>query len=129
MSTSTAPSPRPVVIFDGDCGICTRLAGLTRERLRPRAAVEPWQQLNLEAYGLDARTCDEALQYVDAQGRVYGAERAVSRLLLISRPWARPIGLLIGMPGIRRMAGFVYRWVARHRHRLPGGTAACAIRP
>jgi predicted DCC family thiol-disulfide oxidoreductase YuxK len=98
-------------------------------RLRPPAAVQPWQRLDLAAYGLTELDCIEALQYVDADGQVYAAELAVSRLLRASRPWARPAGIVIGLPGIRWVAGFVYRWVARNRSRLPGGTPACAVPP
>jgi predicted DCC family thiol-disulfide oxidoreductase YuxK len=123
------PAPRPVVIFDGDCGICTTLAGVIERRLRPPAAVQPWQRLDLAAYGLSAAECTEALQYVDADGRVYAGELAVSRLLRASRPWARPAGIVIGLPGVRSVAGVVYRWVARNRSRLPGGTPACAVPP
>jgi predicted DCC family thiol-disulfide oxidoreductase YuxK len=127
MTTPSLPSPRPVVIFDGDCSICTTLAGVIVRRLRPPAAVQPWQRLDLGSYGLTDLECIEALQYVDADGRVYAAELAVAKLLRASRPWARPAGIVIELPGVRSLAGVVYRWVARNRSRLPGGTPACAV--
>ena len=102
---------------------------MVERRLRPPAAVQPWQRLDLAAYGLTDVDCLEALQYVDADGRVYAAELAVARLLRASRPWARPAGVVIALPGIRSVAGLIYRWVARNRSRLPGGTAACAVPP
>jgi predicted DCC family thiol-disulfide oxidoreductase YuxK len=122
-------APRPVVIFDGDCGICTTLAGVIERRLRPAGAVQPWQRLDLAGYGLTAAQCQEALKYVDADGRVFSAEHAVARLLRASRWWARPAGVVIGLPGVRAVAGVAYRWVARNRTRLPGGTPACALPP
>ncbi|GAB3281483.1 hypothetical protein GCM10027456_74780 [Kineosporia babensis] len=117
------------MIFDGDCGICTKLAGVITSYLKPPAAVEPWQRLDLAAYGLGVEACVEALQYVDADGKVYAAELAIAQLLKASRPWARPAGYVIALPGVRSVAGVIYRWVARNRHRLPGGTAACAMPP
>jgi predicted DCC family thiol-disulfide oxidoreductase YuxK len=129
MTTPSFPAPRPVVVFDGDCGICTTLAGVIERRLRPPVAVQPWQRLDLAAYGLTDLECIEALQYVDADGRVYAAELAVARLLRASRWWARPAGLVIALPGVRSIAGLAYRWVARNRSRLPGGTPACAVPP
>jgi predicted DCC family thiol-disulfide oxidoreductase YuxK len=36
---------------------------------------------------------------------------------------------VIELPGIRSLAGVIYRWVARNRSRLPGGTPACAVPP
>ena len=121
--------PRPVLVFDGDCGICTTLSRIVVRWLRPPAAVRPWQQLPLEEYGLTPQRCAEALQYVDADGRVHAAEMAVARLLRVSRPWFRPLGVVIALPGVRQVAGLVYRWVARNRSRLPGGTPACAVPP
>jgi predicted DCC family thiol-disulfide oxidoreductase YuxK len=129
MATAAQPAPRPVVIFDGDCGICTTLSGVLVRRLRPPAAVQPWQRLDLAAYGLTEADCIEALQYVDADGRVFAGELAVAQVLRVSRPWARPAGVVIGLPGVRSVAAVAYRWVARNRSRLPGGTPACAVPP
>ena len=120
---------RTTLIYDGDCGICTRLAGFARRRLRPRAEVRAWQELDLAAYGVTAAQCAEALQLVTAEGRVYAAEDATARLLLVSRPLWRPAGLVLLLPGVHALAGVAYRWVARNRFRLPGGSDACAVPP
>ena len=119
----------PVLVFDGDCGICTTLAGVVERHLRPPAAVQAWQRLDLPALGLTPEACTEALQYVDADGRVHSAEMAVARLLRVSRPWFRPAGVVLALPGVRTLAGLAYRWVARNRSRLPGGTPACSVPP
>ena len=52
-----------------------------------------------------------------------GATGASGRLL-----W-RPAGAVLGLRPITALAWPVYRWVARNRHRMPGGTAACALPP
>jgi predicted DCC family thiol-disulfide oxidoreductase YuxK len=117
------------VIYDGDCGICTRLAGFVRRRLRPDAEVRASQELELDRYGVTRAECAEALQYVTDGGRVYAAQDAVARLLLASRPWWRPAGLVLLVPGVNALAGVVYRWVARNRYRLPGAADACAVPP
>ena len=41
-------------------------------------------------------------------------------------PAWQPLGHLLEAPGISWLAGRAYRWIAAHRHQLPGGTAACA---
>jgi hypothetical protein len=33
----------------------------------------------------------------------------------------------MALPGIRQLAGVVYRLVAKYRHKLPGGTPACKL--
>ncbi|MBM6404770.1 DUF393 domain-containing protein [Phycicoccus sp. CSK15P-2] len=120
---------RPVLVFDGDCAFCTTSADALRRLRRSPAdfGVEPWQHLDLTSLGLSEDACAEAVQWVAADGRVSGAERAVARSLLASRAWVRPVGALLLAPGVRPLAGAVYRWVARNRHRLPGGTPACSL--
>jgi predicted DCC family thiol-disulfide oxidoreductase YuxK len=118
---------RPVLLYDGDCGICTRLAGFVVRRLRPRYAVSAYQDADLPTYGLTAAQCDAALQFADAAGRAHAAQNAVARLLLAAAPGWRPLGALLLLPGVNQLAGLVYRWVARNRARLPGGTPACAL--
>lgn len=117
----------PVLIFDGDCAFCTRCVEWMRKRMRRQPAIEPWQRADLEYLGLSPAQCEEALQFVDRSGRVSSGERAVARVLIhAGRGW-KFLGALILVPGIRHIAGLVYRWVARNRHRLPGGTASCGI--
>ena len=127
----SAPSPvRPILIYDGDCGICTRLARLTTDRLRRRESdftVAAWQNLDLDDYGLTWEQCDAAAQWVAADGRVFAGENAVAKALLACRLPLRPLGALILVPGINALAGVVYRWVSNNRHRLPGGTPACSL--
>lgn len=121
---------RPILIFDGDCGICTRLADLTTARLRRRPEdfdVTAWQHLELDEYPVTAEQCDAAAQWVDARGRVWSGQDAVAQTLIAGRPGLRLAGRLILLPGVNRLAGVVYRWVAANRHRLPGGTPVCSM--
>jgi predicted DCC family thiol-disulfide oxidoreductase YuxK len=122
----------PVLLFDGDCGLCSSLARFATARLRPAGhgaesyAVLPYQDYDLASVGLAEAQCTEALQWVDERGHSRSAQDAVARLLLASRWWARPAGALLLAPGVHAVAGAAYRWVSRNRHRLPGGTPACA---
>ncbi len=125
----------PVLLFDGDCGMCSTLGRFAAAHLRPGPggareayAVEPYQGYDLAAVGLTAEECAESVQWVDAMGSSHAAQDAVARALLASRWWARPLGAVILVPGVHALAGAAYHWVSRHRHRLPGGTPACAPR-
>lgn len=119
-----------VLVYDGDCGMCTRSASLVTSRIRRSPAdfeVVAYQDADLPALGLTVEQCDEALRWVGPDGRASSAQDAVARTLLAGRPGFRPLGLLLLTPGVNSMAGVVYRWVARNRHRLPGGTPACSL--
>lgn len=116
---------RPVLIYDGDCGFCQRSADLAR-RVHPGLHSQTYQQTDLAALGVtEARATREVL-WADAAGRVSGGAQAVSRVLIdAGQPWAAA-GWLLRVPPLSGLAAVVYRLVARHRHQLPGGTAACA---
>lgn len=119
-----------MLVYDGDCGICTKLSRFVTTRLRARPtdfAVTAYQHADLATLGLTEEQCDAALQWVGADGRISSAEDAVARALLSSRMPLRPLGAILLLPGLHGLAGVVYRWVARNRHRLPGGTPACSM--
>lgn len=119
-----------ILIYDGDCGVCTRLSRVVTTTVRRRQAdfaVSAYQDADLPALGLTPEECDEALRWVDSRGRVSSAQDAVARVLLAGRLPFKPLGALILVPGINALAGVVYRWVALNRHRLPGGTPACSL--
>lgn len=119
-------APRPVLVFDGDCAFCTSSAR-RGQRWLGLEHVEPWQFLDLEELGLTEAECNEAVQWVAADGSVVAAERAVGAALVHAGGVWRWIGRLLLAPGVVWIAGVVYRWVARNRSRLPGGTPACSI--
>ncbi|MCE1180326.1 MAG: DUF393 domain-containing protein [Micrococcales bacterium] len=126
---ASSPAGAPVLVFDGDCGFCTRSARVAERWVRrpDGYAVQPWQRVDLASLGLTPEQCDEALQFVDSRGRVSaGADAVAAALRCGRRPW-RPLGLLLAAAPVRPVAGRVYRWVAGHRHSLPGGTPACRM--
>jgi predicted DCC family thiol-disulfide oxidoreductase YuxK len=120
---------RPIMIFDGDCAFCTSSAQWLQRRLKSYAAVEPWQYLDLALYGTDAHRAQHEVIWVDYTGKLYGGAQAFAQWLIHSGGAWRHVGLLLTVPPVRWIAAGVYRVVANHRERMPGGTPACAIRP
>lgn len=118
---------RPLLVFDGDCAFCTRSVRFVERRIARRPAIEPWQSLDLERLGLDRADCERAVQWIGEAGDRASAHVAVARTLVYGgKGWA-VLGRVILLPGIRSVAGLVYRWIARNRHRMPGGTAQCNL--
>lgn len=117
---------RPVLIFDGDCAFCTSSAGAAQRWLR-LDHVEPWQFLDLDAIGVTEQDCTTAVQWVAVDGSVLAAERAVLAALRHRGGVWGIAGRIIGLPGLRQLAGVAYRIVARYRYKMPGGTPACKL--
>lgn len=115
------------LIFDGDCAFCTRCVEWAKDHFGRVPIIIPWQQADLPALGLTPEQCETAVQFVDDGGRIGSGEVAVARLLIFAGKGWQVLGRVMLIPGIRHICGLGYRWVARNRHRLPGGTAACAL--
>lgn len=123
---SPAAPARPLLVFDGDCGFCTTSARFG-QRMLELEHVEPWQFLDLDTLPVTEEACREAVQWIAEDGAVASAHDAVIAALRHTGGVWSLLGRLMAVPGVHWLAGVVYRWTARHRHRLPGGTPACRL--
>jgi len=116
---------RPVFVFDGDCAFCTSAARLL-ERIGPEAEIVAWQLADFDELGITAAQASEAVRWIDAGNAVRSGHEAIAAALgTAGWPW-RIAGRVILLPVVSPLAAAIYRLVARNRHRLPGGTPACA---
>ena len=113
----------PMLVYDGDCAFCTRCADWLRARA-PDVDVAPWQGLDLADVGLTEDQVRAAAYWVDG-GVVVGGEGAVARALLASGRGYPVLGRVLLLPGVRRLAGLGYRFVAGHR----GAISSVLLRP
>ncbi|MQY12784.1 hypothetical protein SRB5_29230 [Streptomyces sp. RB5] len=120
---------RAILVYDGDCGFCTTCVRFAERRIRPDCEVTPWQFADLDALGVTRERARYEVLWIAPDGRVYGGADAVSRLLRGAGPLWRVPGLLLAMPPVSLLARAAYRLIAANRHRMPGGTPACAVRP
>lgn len=114
-------------LYDQDCGFCQRAVGFARDRLRTRTAFAAWQDVDLAALGLTPEQTDEQAWVVYPDGRQRAGGDAVAGVLLAAGLPARALGHLVLLPGVRVLNRAAYRVVAANRHRLPSGSAACAM--
>jgi predicted DCC family thiol-disulfide oxidoreductase YuxK len=117
------------LVYDGDCGFCTRCVGLIPAGVARSAVVVPYQRADLAALGLSAERCASAVQWVGADGARGSGADAIARLLISGGGFWRPVGAALLTPPLSWLAALVYRVVAANRMRLPGGTPACAVPP
>jgi predicted DCC family thiol-disulfide oxidoreductase YuxK len=117
------------LVFDGDCGFCTRCVALVPKAARRRTDVVPYQRADLPALGLTAEECAAAVQWVSDDGTRARGHAAIGRLLQDAGGVWRLLGMALLIPPLSWLAAGIYRLVAANRMRLPGGTPACAIPP
>ncbi|MDX2939119.1 thiol-disulfide oxidoreductase DCC family protein [Streptomyces ipomoeae] len=117
------------MLFDDDCGFCHRSVRWLEQRgaLKATAAV-PWQSLNRDRLPVPPTRLDQEVILVRGTSILGGAAALAEAMAGASLPW-RLTSVFLRAPGIRTAAAYVYRRVAANRHRMPGGTAACQVRP
>ena len=116
-----------LLVYDGDCGFCTRSARWAAAGLPEGARVAPWQVLDLDELGLTQHDVTTAAHWFDARGRRHSASKAISHVLAASRGYRKVLGWILRVPPLSWLAIPVYRLVARYRFKLPGATDACRV--
>jgi predicted DCC family thiol-disulfide oxidoreductase YuxK len=117
------------VIFDDDCGFCTRSVNFFRsldwlrryEWLARSDRALPARYPRMAA----DRTAGEMVS-VRPDGGTLGGFYAV-RDILLGLPLTFLPALFMYVPGVPLAGVPVYRWIAKNRHRF-GGTATCAVK-
>ncbi|MBW3086316.1 hypothetical protein KEM60_02529 [Austwickia sp. TVS 96-490-7B] len=121
------PRVRPVLVYDGDCGFCTSSARWAARTSGGRYDVTPWQQADLSALGLTRQECLTAVRWVDTDGTPAAGHLAIAAAMRHGDRWLAPWGMVMASRLVDPVAAAVYRWVAAHRHQLPGGDGSCAL--
>lgn len=116
------------LIYDSDCGFCTQCVVWGREHVGEQGvAVVASRVADLAGWGIPAERAQHEVLFRRADGAVAGGALAIAAWLEQGPFWARIAGAVLQAPLVRTLAAAVYRVVARNRHRLPGGTASCAL--
>jgi len=115
-----------VLIFDGDCKFCSSSARAFVRMTKNRIPAAPYQLSDLSALGLTLQDCEQAVQYVNKDG-IQSGHLAIAQGLIDSKTIWSLAGYVLKWPVITSIAFVVYHWVAKNRHRMPGGTPACSI--
>ena len=129
LGTDERPQQTLLVLYDGDCGICTRTAMVLRRLDRGR-------RLRLVAAQASADVVDRpapdvllsAIHVRDIDGRWYvGGKAAIE--IAASIPVLRPIAVLSRLPLVARAIDRGYGRIAANRTRLSKllGETSCAV--
>ncbi|WP_037067541.1 thiol-disulfide oxidoreductase DCC family protein [Pseudonocardia acaciae] len=118
----------PLLVFDGECGFCTRTLGWLRLADRHRVIeTAPYQRPGVpELVGASREQCAAAVQWRDADGTRAEGAAAISAALSVALDSTWPQRLY---QRTSRAQGKLYGWVSENRHRLPGVTPWCTRYP
>lgn len=119
-----------VVLYDADCGFCTAAARWLRRVATRRLQTVPWQSWpHLAEHGITPEAAAAELHVVEGD-RVWRGHEGVAAALGGTRPLPlRLAGRAVALPALAPLARTSYRWVAGHRHQLPGGSPTCRLQP
>jgi predicted DCC family thiol-disulfide oxidoreductase YuxK len=116
-----------VLVFDGECGFCTRALGWIRLLDgEARLTTVPLQGAGVpERIGTTAARCRETV-HLEVDGTLHTGADAVNLALAVALRRSFPQRLYAHTAALQER---VYDWVSRNRGRLPGTTPWCTRHP
>lgn len=122
-----------LLLFDGDCGVCSKSAEIAR-RIARRSGyqVEPYQRYSeeeLAPLGLDYARCSKRVKAITRHGRVLSGAFAVNHFCWRHPAWAIIPIVIYLLPPLLLAELILYDIVAYNRQRISRwlGLTACAI--
>lgn len=127
-SVPAFPDDRPLIVFDGYCGLCSRLVQfvLRHDRLgvyRFLPAQTPLGTALFGHYGLDAEDYDTFILLRDGQGH-FVSDAAIEMSRELGTPWSWSPALRV-VPKVIR--DWVYLLIAHNRMRFFGRRDTCHL--
>ena len=117
LGSAKTPVGAVTLVFDGYCGVCTRMVRWVRAQDRAgRVTALPSQQPGLlERFGLTRAQADREVWAFDTAGNAWsGAEAIFVVLELLGGPW-KAVAAGSRLPLIKPLAALGYHWFAAHR--------------
>jgi alginate O-acetyltransferase complex protein AlgI len=118
------------ILYDGECALCTGLAGKFGPALRRRGFELAPLQASWVAprLGLQPGVVPDEMKLLTAAGAVYGGHLAFAQIFRRIW-WAWPGYAASRLPGMDPVFRRGYRWLADHRHLLLTGSAQSSAAP
>lgn len=123
--------PRQItLVFDGDCGVCTRsVRWIKRFDRKRRITAVPYQMPGVPtSAGLAVEEYERAAWAVTPGGRRYRGAGAVNLAVAVALGTNLPYAFY-RLPLVKRAQDRAYDWIAANRHRLPGDEPHCSQHP
>ncbi|MBI2992692.1 MAG: lipase maturation factor family protein [Gammaproteobacteria bacterium] len=106
---------RPVVVFDGDCGICREWVEYWRALTGGRFEFRPYQEAAPDFPEIAVAEFTEAIQLIEPDGTVASGAEATFQIYRGIAPYSLLPWLYRFVPGFRAVSESAYRFLSRHR--------------
>jgi predicted DCC family thiol-disulfide oxidoreductase YuxK len=114
VSTSHPPAHRPLLIWDGECGVCRKVIDRLAHRVGEHVDAAPYQEVAARFPDIPEPLFARALHLIEPDGTVHVGARAVYRALAHgghpAAAWCHA-----HVPGVAAASDIAYRLIARHR--------------
>jgi predicted DCC family thiol-disulfide oxidoreductase YuxK len=119
-SAQRPPTPRPVVVFDGECQLCAAWVERVRQSGEIHPECVPYQDASVRARfpSLTQERMEGSLHLIDAEGHIHRGAEAILQAAGNGRLWTVLRRLYERSPAFASAAELAYRWVARNRRTL-----------
>mgnify|MGYP006423183329 CR=1 FL=1 len=105
----------PVLVYDGDCGICREWVGYWLKLTGHQVVYRSYQSAAADYPDIAAEDFRRSIQLIESDGRVYAGAAATLRLLSYVPGHGLGWWLYRRLPGFALLSEWVYRFSARHR--------------
>jgi predicted DCC family thiol-disulfide oxidoreductase YuxK len=111
------PPPRPVMVFDGDCGFCALWIRRWRQMTRDQVDYLPSRDARVQTQfpEIPRARFDVAVHLIETDGQVYAAAEAVARAMAHAGDHRWPLRAYELSPVLAKTMELGYRVVANHR--------------
>lgn len=122
---------KQILIYDGDCQFCRLSLDFGIRHLANFPEFVAFQRVEPSNYGLTLDQVASQIWLVEitpTKGKAIGGYLAVAHILL-DQPefYWKWLGFVMKTPPFSFLADKTYKWIAKNRHRLPGGSKTCKI--
>jgi predicted DCC family thiol-disulfide oxidoreductase YuxK len=110
-----AGSPRPVLIYDGDCGFCGYWARYWRKLTGDRVEYRPYQEVASQYPAISQAEFQRAVHFIAPDGRRASAAEVSYLTLSHARGRRFWLALYRNLPGLAAVSELAYAFIAAHR--------------
>jgi predicted DCC family thiol-disulfide oxidoreductase YuxK len=108
----------PTLVYDGDCAICGYWVSYWQGLTEPRVVFRPYQEAATEFPAIPREAFEQAIQFIELDGRVYSGAAATFRVLRHAPGRALWWWCYAHLPVFAAMSEAAYAYFAGHRSLL-----------